>query len=944
LSRAGSRPLKTLGLWIGLSLVPVAFLEALRWLANAPFSLGEVAVRWRLVVGVLLAARFGAVRQVGQGRWLWPWRGVAILGAAAVLALGYAWSQATSLAWLTIGGLYALLLILTEGVWGLTAAVRRRGVRSLGRATALGTALAAGGLVPVAIGQIESHFADEEFFVLVQALALALFAGLVQVIHLWLSSQRVRARQAGLMVSEQKTYSPTCFALTKSKLFCLSARRGLCLSARWVLIGVVLFSVAGGWATVRSYQASFYPPEAPTFEGISADQPFLCGETASLKEGHPDGEAVFHRLLARVEANPRKRPPEYGMLALGTGERRWAGAFRESLLREAAEGRFTGPAHSVKSVQYEAALRLYYLWKIPEAFPDLLSEADQSLLRDWFAAINKRALAVELVDWMYALAFSKWPEGPYENQENGAGLLALLELSDYAAPELSAANRDYLARNERGWQARFRNSDDALVYQPEWITNAFFQSLYTDHLSARNQRFAFEWLLLQNLPDGAILRYNHPARAPVVGMAYLGAYLLNDSSLLWLADRSLTQVEAEGKYLCAQPGLEAPVTFQGEPPTDASCLLYGDSGLPNQVGPLAPDKIVFRDSWSSDSAYALLNLRFTGWHRYKATNTISLLYQGGPLVVEHTLGQPFAWLPEGRSLFRDKRIPRENLNGLLIERTGMSAVLYKLTGIGGPWAQDPPYYAEVERFEALGPLDISRTVLDGWRGWRHERTVYFVHGGAVVVVDEATSRSGGGSSAAVSWHLVGEEQREGESLWLRQEEGGVRVVWPSEAWSFMGLESEPVTASDQPSLRVLYRSPHRGRLNLATTWLTGAWADSQYQMTTLRERDSDRVLGYHLSLSSAAGTLDLLHNATPDRLETDGLATDGEAVVVWRALGGKATVCGVGGSFAEVALASQPDQVMVLEGETLPPGEAWEWRGGRLVIHNVGDSWCVKTQ
>ena len=45
------------------------------------------------------------------------------------------------------------------------------------------------------------------------------------------------------------------------------------------------------------------------------------------------------------------------MLALGTGERRWAEAFRESLLNEVTKERYTTPAHSVKSVQCEAALR-----------------------------------------------------------------------------------------------------------------------------------------------------------------------------------------------------------------------------------------------------------------------------------------------------------------------------------------------------------------------------------------------------------------------------------------------------------------------------------------------------------------------------------------------------------------------------------------------------------
>lgn len=915
MSRARGKMIETLGLWIGLSLVPVVFLETLRRVAGAPFSPGGMLLRWGLVVGVLLAARLGALQQAGKGRWLWPWSGPAILAATAAAALWYAGSRTTWPAWLALGGWWALLLSLVEGVWRL-AAGRRRGARFLWRLIALGIASAVGGLIPAAVGQIESRFADEEFFVLLQALALAAFVGLMLVVHLWLS-----ARQT----SPPGRCPP----------------RGLCLAAWWVLIGLGLLVTAGGWATARLYQASFYPPDAPAFEGISPDSPFLCGETASPAEERPDGETVFRRLLNRIEANPDKRPPEYGALALGAGEQRWAEAFRASLLAEAAEGRFTGPAHSVKSVQYDAALRLYYLWRVQAAFPDLLTEAEQATLRAWFAAINARALTVEWVDWNYALAFARWPEGPYENQENGAGLLALLEATGYAAPELSAANRDYLARNERGWAARFRNTDDALVYQPEWIANALFQSLYTGRFSERNRRLAFEWLLLQSLPDGAMGGYNHPVRAPLAGVAYLGASLLHDPRLLWLADRSLAQVEATDGYLYAQPGVEAAVTWAGQPPSAASCLLYGDSGLPNQVGPLAPDKIILRDGWSSDAAYLMLNLRFTGWHRYKATNAVALLYRAGPLVAERASGQPFAWLPEGRSLFRDKRIPRENLNGLLIQRSGVSAVLYGLTGLGGPWAQDPPPYARVERFETLGPLDVSRTALDDWRGWQQRRTIYFFHGGPVVVVDTATSRREG-ATAALSWGLVGEGRREGESLWLRGGEQAARVVWPAEAWPSMTVQSVPADSPDQPNLHALYRSPREGRLDLATTWLFGAWADSQSQVTTLREGGSDRVLGYRLRLSGEAGSLELLHNATSERLEAGGLATDGEAVLVWQAAQAETTVCIVGGRVAEVALADRPGRVATLAGEALPAGEAWEWGAGRLVIRNAGEARCLE--
>jgi len=176
--------IKTAGLGAILSLVPVAFLELLRGAAGAAFSPAGASLRWGMVVSLLLVARAGAVWPAGPAHWFWPWRGVAIAGATAAVALGYAWSHATILAWLTLGGLYVLLLILAKGAWDRTAANYRRRVRLLLRAVVLGAAAAAAGSIPIAVGQIESHFADEEFFVLLLALALALFFVLLLAAHL----------------------------------------------------------------------------------------------------------------------------------------------------------------------------------------------------------------------------------------------------------------------------------------------------------------------------------------------------------------------------------------------------------------------------------------------------------------------------------------------------------------------------------------------------------------------------------------------------------------------------------------------------------------------------------------------------------------------------------------------------------------------------------------
>jgi len=807
-------------------------------MVGAPFTWGGLATWWGFIAGVLIAAALSRPHSLDGTRWYWP--GLLWLGPGAVAGLVYGRTGATWAAWLLVGTVYVLLLGLETVLTGSRSRLRRWAWRGLLALTA--------GAFPMALSQLESRFADEEFFVALEALALAVFwLLLVGVIYLTPTGSidaNLRAMAAGLgrLWRRLKLSSlglrpavglrrPWKKASAQADAGRESAQAGRFpigvhgkVDRRLAGLAFCLLAFGGLNGVVWAYRHSFYPPVAPTYPGISEQSPFLCGRVPPDPQVY-DGRDVFRRILARVEANPRKGPPEYGMLALGTGERRWAELFRESLLKEVDERRYTGPAHSVKSVQFEAALRAYYYPRVRDRFPGLFSEEEDRAVRAWFAAINRRALTVEWVDLMYALAFSKWPEGPYENQENGAGLLALLEAEGLADPVLSPANRAYLARNRRGWTARFRVTDDALVYQPEWIDNAYFQSLYTGEPLGTNARLSFEWLLFQALPDGAPLRYNHPGWANLAGIAYLGAKLFGDPRYIWLAGRAVEALEQMGGYLFAQPGVEEPVPLEGRSPTEGSCLLYGDSGLPNQKGPLAPDKIVFRDGWGPDATYLLVNLRFTGWHRYKATGTVTLVYRGEALAADVLDGQPFSWLPVGRSLFRDKRIPRENLNGLVVAKTGMAAVLYTLTGIGGHWAQDPPYYAEVMAFETGEEVDWAHIRLTGWRGWQQDRWIYFSHnGGPFVVVDEA--RGPAGAEGAITWHLVGGEAVEAhryrlggsggsaEVILLPLDDGG-RVEALERAGSLSGLD---VAYSGISALRA------------ATVFLCGAWVGAEVGM------------------------------------------------------------------------------------------------------------------
>jgi hypothetical protein len=373
--------------WWALTTVPVAYLALLHWVSNGPIAWSNMALAIVWTIAVLLGARYTRPEPVDRTRDLWPWPAVLTMFAGVLSAAVYARSGATWAAWLLIGVLNIVLL-------GLHSAFVKQGGLARRIASIL-FAMALAGLIPVCMLGIESGFADEEFFAALQVLALGVLWSLM-----WATRHlQSRCEPAPL------------------------ARSGLRCQRRWLIAGVLVLAAAVTGLAVRAYRHSFYPPAAPTFQGVAAAAPFVCDDESTAL-GSFDGAEVFKGLLAEVEANPQKGLPEYGMLAVGTGDPRWAQEFRGSLLAEAAAGRFTEPAHSMKSAQYLAALRAYYFTRVQAQYPDLFSGQELALLRDWFADINRRAMTVEWVDWLYALAFSKQPEGPYENQEIGAGLIA----------------------------------------------------------------------------------------------------------------------------------------------------------------------------------------------------------------------------------------------------------------------------------------------------------------------------------------------------------------------------------------------------------------------------------------------------------------------------------------------------------------------------------------
>lgn len=661
---------------------------------------------------VLFAFWFGKPTKDAHGKWYFYFNTILLFLIGVISVVFYSLTSSTLAAWILLIFLFAITLIVEAP---LTFA------KQLPIAWMIRTFLAIfTGLICIVWNQIETRFSEEEFFTAIQFIILS---------GMW------------ILIYFLTKFIP----VSKSE-------KGYRFPIKIILPILILSFLCVIVIGIKSYQNSFFPMNVDTYHGVSESQPFLCGKIEQDSSIYLPTD-VYEDYIKRIQLNPNKSTPDYGFLALATDNIAWYKKFKQLLMAEAEEGQFTKPSNSIKYTQYLASLRVYFYQKIIEQKPDLFSLQEQQEITTWFQKVNQRAQQIEWVDWLYAIAFSKLPEGPYENQDIGSGLLSLLEYYQFSDPNLAMTNQQYLQESLRGWFIRFRNIDDAFFYQSEWMDNALFQSTYAGMPPLENISQSKKWLLLQSPPDGYPLKYNQPSPADIAGSMLQSMNPEIDPTNIWLAGRVLEYSLKNDVFFPARPGVTAPKETNAESPEDGSCLIFGDSGLPNQQGPLAPDKIVFRDGWSTNSKFLALNLRFTGWHRYKATNSIILYYHQTPIIIEQTEGALFQWLPEGRSLFRDKRIPRENLNGLIVERVGLDYVLSILTGIGSQWAQDPPFYTQVDEFSNHEGFDYSRTSIPDWNGWFHQREIYFYHHGPTIIIDQA--KSSVHHRAGIVWNFLG---------------------------------------------------------------------------------------------------------------------------------------------------------------------------------------------
>jgi hypothetical protein len=361
--------------------------------------------------------------------------------------------------------------------------------------------------------------------------------------------------------------------------------------------------------------------------------------------------------------------------------------------------------------------------------------------------------------------------------------------------------------------------------------------------------------------------------------------------------------------------------------------------VPTNKRPLAPDKVVLRDGWYDEAAYVLLNLRFTGWHRYKATNTFPLIYQAGPLVSERWTSEKFWWLPSGRGAFRDKRVPREYLNGLLLPKSGLPEVLWRITSVGTPWLQDPPAYAEPEQFFTSETIDMASTTISNWHGWQHQRTIYLIHDGLILVMDDAFSAQSS-KPASLIWHLNGSGEMEEGKIHLNNEQRIASMVWPESDAS--RISTQALQASDaylrSPDWELLYTSESDTELKTSAAFLTQKYAQGDTNLAYI----GDNKNGLLLNWSLAEDEVVLLHNFSDNYLEADILGTDGKMVsLINNGTGRK--ICYADGTMIRVQLQNFEEETIIKLNGTVLDSVWWQWEDQWLSVSlpNSEDYGCL---
>jgi len=469
-----------------------------------------------------------------------------------------------------------------------------------------------------------------------------------------------------------------------------------------------------------------------------------------------------------------------------TNEEEWGRLFKEELINLAISGEFTGSTGGDKAKQIRAARRAMYYQEIKERNPALFSLPEKELIENWFEKVNWKIYDIELVDLVYGFFFKKIPDGPYENQENGVGSLAAIsDVIKEANHSLYQKNIEYIDKFAIGFKNNFRNPDDNFYYQSLWLRNAYFLSKYDrKYYNLDNLQKSIEWMLLQYPSTGQSLFYNEPYKlssfeASPLDVFVLAQYLTGDGRYKWISERIIDYINQHREKINFKEiyGLQFwDENLQSVKPKTELCFLQGSTGIAQKPGQLEPDKIVFREGWDEKNLYALLNLRFSGWHSYPASNALTTIIYKEPFVVDNLMQEYKFSLLHPTRFYNDRKIDRINLNTFQLRSSGLQLMLHQLMGMPSIWRQDPPKFSSVDYFNSTKRVQYSRTSIENWYNWSHSRAIALKNDGFFVVLDHAIGERE--NDTVVSWHLRGDNQISDMSIISKQKDTTMLIFFP----------------------------------------------------------------------------------------------------------------------------------------------------------------------
>ncbi|MDD5638655.1 MAG: hypothetical protein PHO28_01975 [Candidatus Pacebacteria bacterium] len=525
---------------------------------------------------------------------------------------------------------------------------------------------------------------------------------------------------------------------------------------------------------------------------------------------------------------------EYNLFYL-TQDKNWLYRFKESLIDMLNKEEYQKSFGSVKSKQEDIAIYAMYYLDIKNDYPlifnELFDDSFQQSFIDWIYKANINIFKPTYADYLYAIPFRQKPAGPYQNQEIGVAALAIFrEIIKDEYPELADEDAEFIKKYAVGWKENFKNPDDAILYQYTWIAHSWMLSKYYDK-SFWNKNLAeksFDYIIAQWPNNKDILNYNHYDVDPLFDIMYLGGYLLNDKNYYLMGNEMLKHAIETGRpvrnlylfgtrFFKEEDGLASL--------EKGSCIVNAPTGTPQKPGEMMPDKIILRKDWDDASPYLLENLRFSGWHKYKATNSIIRIDYKYPFVVEKYNFLRHEFLPKGRADHRDKKWDRLDLNALQIEKTGINKFIWSLTkflGFESKYEQDPPSFARIVDYQfSPGRDSVNSEII--WHNIKHNRIVYLNKTNNEIIIHDII-KNPSRNKYAISWHLKGDYQIiNKQEILLVQNEKTIKVTFECLNYCSVVLKKSeyktiPVDEINKADLDILVESDRQDN-NLITSFI-----------------------------------------------------------------------------------------------------------------------------